>query len=79
MLKAAIVEVVREEVRAALHGAPTPAQVAEDLGTVLGSLPSAEGCEFAKALLPHLWAYIDSHTEQEPEPAGAEGTGEQEE
>ena len=76
MLKAAIVEAVREEVRAALHGVPSPASVAEDLGTVLGMLPQEDAVEFAKVLLSKLFDFVDNAT---PEPAGAEGTGEQEE
>ena len=77
MLKTTIETVVREEVRAVLRDVPTPASVAEDLGTVLGMVPTPEGVDFAKLLLTKLWEFIDQHTE--PEQTGAEGTGEQEE
>lgn len=77
MLKSTIESVVREEVRSLLRDIPTPASVAEDLGTVLGALPPEDAVELAKALLTKLWEFIDTHNE--PETTGAEGTGDKEE
>lgn len=82
MLKAAVVEVVREEVRAALHGQPTVQSVLEDMGFLIGSLSREDAVTFAKIALRPLADLIDASTpaeEPEPETTGAEGTGEEEE
>ena len=81
MLKAEIIEAVREEVRAAFADAPTPAGVFRDMGFLLGALPPEEAREFAIAALRPLADFIDSTTpaeEPESETTGADATGEME-
>lgn len=81
MLKAQIIEAVREEVRAAL-AEPTPASVMRDLGYLLGTLAAEDARTFAIIAVKPLADFIDATTpaeEPESETTGAEATGETEE
>lgn len=81
MLKAQIIEAIREEVRAVLTD-PTPASVMRDLGHLLGTLPAEDARTFAIIAVKPLADFIDATTpaeEPESETTGAEATGEMEE
>lgn len=81
MLKAAIIDAIREEVRGVLTDVPTPSSVFRDMGFLLGALPPEEAREFAIAALRPLADFIDSTTpadEPESETTGADATGEME-
>ncbi len=78
MLKAAILDAVRDEVRSVLRGAPTPQSVLEDLGFLLGSLPAEDALTFSKIAIKPLADFIDANTpaeEPDNETTGAESTG----
>lgn len=77
MLREAILDAVREEVRGLLRSTPTPAGVLNDMGFLLGALPPDEAIEFAKVALKPLADFIDSIPAEEPdnETTGAESTG----
>lgn len=82
MLKDAIVEAVREEVRAALHDVPTVQAVLRDIGFLLGALPAEDARTFAIIAVKPLADFIDATTPAEgpeSETTGAEATGEMEE
>ena len=81
MLKAAIIEAVREEVRALLTEQPTPQSVLRDMGFVIGVLPPEDARTFAAIALKPLADLIDATTpaeEPESEMTGADATGEME-
>lgn len=81
MLKAQIIEAIREEVRAFLAD-PTPASVMRDLGYLLGTLPAEDARTFAIVAVKPLADFIDATTpaeEPESDTTGAEATGETEE
>lgn len=81
MLRAAIIEAVREEVRGVIREQPTPESVLRDIGFLLGSLPPEDALTFAKIALRPLADLIDATMpaeEPENETTGAEGTGEEE-
>jgi hypothetical protein len=82
VLKAAILDAVREEVRSVLREQPTPQSVLSDMGYLLSKMPPADALTFAKIAYAPLADFIDAATpadEPEPETTGAEGTGEEEE
>jgi len=81
VLKAQIIEAIREEVRAVLAD-PTPASVMRDLGYLLGTLPAEDARTFAIIAVKPLADFIDATTpaeEPESETTGAGATGEMEE
>ena len=81
MLKAAIIDAVREEVRGVLTDAPTPTSVLRDIGFLLGALPPEDARTFAAIAIKPFADLIDATTpaeEPEFETTGAEGTGEEE-
>lgn len=82
MLKAQIIEAVREEVRAVLTETPTPASVMRDIGYLLGSLPAEDARTFAIIAVRPFADFIDATTPAEVpeyETTGADATGEMEE
>lgn len=82
MLKAAILESVREEVRAVLAEQPTPQTVLRDIGFLLATLSPEDARTFAIIAIRPFANFIDATTpadEPEDETTGADATGETEE
>lgn len=81
MLRAAILEAVREEVRNVLSDAPTPEAVLRDVGFLLAALPPEDALTFARVAIMPLADFINARMpDDEPDidTTGAEGTGEEE-
>ena len=70
-----LLEVFREEARAAMREAPTPDSALHDLGFVLGSLSHEEALAFAKIAIKPLADFIDANLpDEEPaQPPQADG------